>query len=200
MAKTHDASQVAFFERDASELMGGVTYIPGFIAPKEADELLAAYLRLDWRQHIYRVNGKAPRLYVWMGVPYISPNLVSKTVTTEWTAEAKRIKDRVEQVTGCTFDSLNMNRYRHNRDSIGWHSDSEAEGRWDFPIASVSLGAVRRFQWKRKSDDATDSQAVEHGSLFIMPAGFQRDYQHRLPKQEKSCGERINLTFRRMLV
>jgi len=173
------------------------TYISDFIAPKEADEFLAAFLKLGWRQHIYLGSGKAPRLYVWMGVPYTSPNLASKNLVTEWTAEATEIKKRVEQAANCTFDSLNMNRYRDNRDSIGWHSDGQAEGRWDFPIASVSLGAVRKFHWRRKSDSETFIQPVEHGSLLIMPPGFQRDFLHQLPKQQTPCGERINLTFRR---
>jgi len=187
--------QATLFKHET--LLGGVTYIPDFIAPKEADEFLATFLRLDWHQHIYRATGKAPRLYAWMGVPYTSQNLASKNVVTEWTAEAKEIKKRVEQVADCTFDSLNMNRYRDNRDSIAWHSDGEAEGRWESPIASVSLGAGRKFQWRRKKDSATYSQSVEHGSLLIMPAGFQRDYLHQIPKQQKPCGERINLTFRR---
>jgi alkylated DNA repair dioxygenase AlkB len=188
-------SQSTLFELDA--VLGGVRYVPDFIALKEADELLVALLRLNWNQHVYHATGKAPRLYVWMGVPYVSPNLASKNVVTEWTSEAKRTKERVEHATGCTFDSLNMNRYRNERDSIGWHADGEAEGRWDFPIASVSLGAIRKFQWKRKTDGMTASQPVEHGSLLIMPAGFQRDYLHQIPKQQRPCGERINLTFRR---
>lgn len=116
-----------------------------------------------------------------MGVPYKSPNLASKNAVTEWTADAKRIRERVE-AAGCTFDRVNMNRYRDNRDSIGWHSDGEAEGRWDFPIANVSLGAVRKFHWRWKVDGATHSQSVEHGSLLIMPAGFQRNYLHQIPK------------------
>jgi len=31
-----------------------------------------------------------------------------------------------------------------------------------------------------------------------MPAGFQQEYQHCVPKSKTPCGERINLTFRRM--
>ncbi len=164
---------------------------------READEFLAAFLRLEWNQRIYFGSGPAPRRYAWMGVPYNIPKLASDVVLTEWTPEAKVIKERVEQSSGCSFDSLNINLYRDNRDSIGWHFDENAEGRWDFPIASVSLGAVRKFHWKRKKDGATASQSVEHGSLLIMPPGFQRDFLHQVPKQQAPCGERINLTFRR---
>jgi alkylated DNA repair dioxygenase AlkB len=185
------------FEGMLKPLAGGVEYYPDFIALEEANQLFAALLKLEWRQHEYRGTGPAPRRYAWMGIPYTSPNLVSRIVVTPWTPEAQRIKALVEQKTGCTFDSLNLNLYRDHRDSIGLHSDGEQEGLWSFPIASVSLGAPRRFKWRSKKDWATTMQLLEHGSLLVMPSGFQRDYLHELPKQQKACGPRINLTFRR---
>jgi alkylated DNA repair dioxygenase AlkB len=191
--------QSRLFDIGPSELTGGVIYYPDFIGLKEADELFAALMKLEWGQHVHLGTGPAPRRYAWMGVPYTSPNLVGKIVVTEWTSEALRVKALVEEKTGCTFDSLNLNLYRDHRDSIGLHSDGEQEGLWSFPIASVSLGAVRRFKWRRKKDGLTTTQELEHGSLLVMPPGFQRDYLHELPKQQKACGARINLTFRRKL-
>jgi alkylated DNA repair dioxygenase AlkB len=178
-------------------LDGGVVYHGDFIGLTEADKLFAALMNLEWRQHHYVRTGKAPRMYVWMGIPYNSPRSANRIVVTAWTPEALRIKALVEEKTGYTFDSLNLNLYRDHRDSIALHSDREAEGLWSFPIASVSLGAERRFIWRRVKDRLTSTQVLGHGSLLVMPPGFQRDYRHELPKQQSECGPRINLTFRR---
>jgi alkylated DNA repair dioxygenase AlkB len=192
--------QPMLFDDVTRELPGGVTYYPNFIDPDEADRLFAALLALKWEQHVYRGrNQPAPREYAWMGIPYVSPNLVNKIVVTPWTPEAKALKTRVEEQTRCTFDSLNLNKYRNHRDSIDWHSDGEKEGLWNFPIASVSLGAVRAFRWRNNSTRVITTQPLAHGSLLVMPRGFQRDHQHALPKQDEACGPRINLTFRRRI-
>lgn len=106
------------------------------------------------------------------------------------------MKALVEEKTGCCFDSLSLNLYRDHRDSIHWHNDREHEGLWSFPIASVSFGAVRRFKWM-SGKDGTTTQPLAHGSLLVMPPGFQGDYVHALLKQTRACGPRINLTFRR---
>jgi alkylated DNA repair dioxygenase AlkB len=188
--------QLGIFDKADEVLDGGVIYRHGFIPLAEADTLYEAFSKLNWQQHAYRKTGLAPRMYVWMGIPYHSPRLTNKLAITEWTAEAKDVKERVERAARSTFDSLNFNLYRNERDSIALHADGEAEGLWSYPIASVSLGAVRRFGWRKNSNGSAWSIELGHGSLLIMPPGFQRDYVHCVPKQGNPCGARINLTFR----
>jgi alkylated DNA repair dioxygenase AlkB len=188
--------QLGIFDEAEQELPGGVIYRPNFIDGAEGDELFKKFLTLNWQQHVYLKTGAAPRMYVWMGIPYHSPNLANDLVLTDWTLEAKRVRASVEEAAHSTFDSLNFNLYRNEHDSIYWHPDGEAEGLWRYPIASVSLGAVRKFEWRKNGNNAIYSQALGHGSLLIMPPWFQRDYKHCVPKQAKPCGRRINLTFR----
>ena len=189
-------AQLGIFDKGEQPLHGGVIYRHTFLARAEADKLFEAFLKLNWQQHRYRRTGPAPRMYVWMGIPYRSPNLENEVVVTDWTPEALRVKARVEEAASCTFDSLNFNLYRSEHDSIYWHPDGEAEGLWRYPIASVSLGAVRRFEWRKNKNGEIHAQALGHGSLLVMPPWFQRDYEHRVPKQDEPCGARINLTFR----
>lgn len=176
-------------------LPGDVVYFPDFISHDEADKLFAAFQNLKWEQEMLK-----PRKYAWMGVPP-GPAVLSsrRIVMTEWTQEAKHAKALVEEKVGCSFDSLSLNLYRDHRDSIHWHYDGPHEGLDAFPIASVSLGAVRRFQWRRIRDGLNTIEPLAHGSLLVMPPGFQRDYRHAVLKQQKECGPRINLTFRRRL-
>jgi alkylated DNA repair dioxygenase AlkB len=189
--------QKMLFDAAPSELAGGVIYEPNFISFEEAHTMFAVFRNLNWQHHGYMGAGLAPRQYVWMGIPYSSPSSATKIVVSEWTPETKHIKTLVEKRTGCEFDSLNLNLYRDHRDSIDWHYDGQQEGLYSFPIASVSFGAARRFKWRKNNDGLVTTQLLEHGSLLVMPPGFQCDYRHALPKQMKACGPRINLTFRR---
>ena len=67
-------------------------------------------------------------------------------------------------------------------------------------IAVISLGAEREIWWKQKDFKGPipkeNKQLLQNGSLFIMPAGFQKDYLHKIPKCDHACNIRISLTFR----
>lgn len=66
-------------------------------------------------------------------------------------------------------------------------------------IASVSLGATRRFVMKHREDASKAlSLALPHGSLLVMAGTTQRFYRHALPRSARVDAPRINLTFRRI--
>jgi len=189
--------------------------LPSLVPPRpDADRLLVALTNFPWKRHVVRMHGKEvqmPRLYQWMG---LAPVIYGEKITpTTWSPEALEIRDRVRDVTGVLFNSVNINFYRSGSDHIGWHSDAESEGSWQYPIASVSLGAERRFQVCRYNGDGKLKRRLHrhfgepespvslgHGSLVVMPTGSQEFYVHRLLKANKKDGDgaRINLTFRMM--
>jgi alkylated DNA repair dioxygenase AlkB len=82
---------------------------------------------------------------------------------------------------------------------MGWHSDDEKELDAHAPIASLSLGATRKFAFKNRADKSTISLFLENGSLLIMRAPTQEFWQHSLLKTKKNTGLRINLTFRKII-
>ncbi|WP_339378070.1 alpha-ketoglutarate-dependent dioxygenase AlkB [Calothrix sp. NIES-2100] len=81
------------------------------------------------------------------------------------------------------------------QDSIGWHADNEQSMGHNPAIASVSLGAERKFQIKPIGGKPTDFW-LEHGSLLIMHPACQATHLHQVPKTKKLVSTRINLTFR----
>ena len=91
------------------------------------------------------------------------------------------------------------NLYRDGRDRMGWHRDDERELGAQPVIASISLGAARRFVLKQRADPKV-SRAITlpHGSLLLMAGDTQAHYRHALPATAKAVGPRINLTFRRI--
>ena len=89
-----------------------------------------------------------------------------------------------------------MNYYETGKDKFAFHSDKEEIGN-DVPIASVSLGAVRKFYFQSKVSDEKHCLRLESGSLLIMGQGTHENYLHSLPADNSVKLPRLNLTFRK---
>jgi alkylated DNA repair dioxygenase AlkB len=110
--------------------------------------------------------------------------------------------ERVKARSSVPFNHVLFNRYRSAEDAMGMHSDDERELGQNPVLASLSLGATRRFVISpRGKSDSPCRFALElaHGSLLIMGGSFQHTYRHGIPRQRAPLAERINLTFRRLL-
>jgi alkylated DNA repair dioxygenase AlkB len=139
-----------------------------------------------------------PREEVWMG-PYPYKFSGRTLAPVPWTPEIEAIREKISQRYGGDYNSVLLNRYANERDSVSWHSDDEPEMDSNHAIASLSLGASRAFLIRPIADKkALESYLLTSGSLLVMPAGFQQTHQHCVPKLQTSCGTRVNLTFRRM--
>lgn len=165
------------------------------------DELLAD---IPWEIHRIRLFGRevdSPRLSCWIGDPDAAYTYSgTRFVPRPWPAPLSPVRERLSRETGIGFNSVLANLYRNGNDSMGWHSDSEAELGPQPAIASLSLGAPRRFVLKQRRDPSV-KLAVElpPGSLLLMRGDTQTNYKHALPRTAKPVGARINLTFRRIV-
>jgi alkylated DNA repair dioxygenase AlkB len=81
---------------------------------------------------------------------------------------------------------------------MGWHADDEKELGDEPVIASVSLGAERRFLLRSNETGEKVETRLPSGSLLVMQGRSQHDWKHAVPKTKVDIGERINLTFRRI--
>jgi len=92
------------------------------------------------------------------------------------------------------------NLYRDGRDCMGWHSDDEPELGARPLIASLSLGATRRFALRHRRDPSRRLVLeLPAGSLLLMRGQTQARWRHALPRTARPVGPRINLTFRRIV-
>jgi alkylated DNA repair dioxygenase AlkB len=118
----------------------------------------------------------------------------------DWSPALLQTRARIEAHLGAAFDYVFINRYRNGNDSVAWHSDDDAESNPRRIIASLSLGATRTFELRplRASGLNHKKIAVElaDGDLVVMRGATQLNYEHRIPKEPRVAGERINLTFR----
>jgi alkylated DNA repair dioxygenase AlkB len=162
------------------------------------DEL---YRNASRKQEQIKLYGKLialPRRTAWYGDEGRSYTYSGITVTPHpWMPVLLEIKQEIEAVSGVTFNSVLLNLYRGERDSVAWHSDDEPELGRNPVIGSVSFGATRRFQFKHKRNKAIRRQIdLPHGSYLLMRGPTQHSWLHQVPKATKPCGPRINLTFR----
>lgn len=174
--------------------------------PRDEADALQAELRMAiaWRTHRIRIFGRevdSPRLSCWIGDPGAVYTYSRTRFEPEpWPAVLVAIRDRLRTRLGLEANSVLANLYRDGRDRMGWHSDDEPELGPAPEIASLSLGATRRFLFKsREKRGSRLALDLPHGSLLLMRGQTQRLYRHALPGTRWAVDERINLTFRRIL-
>src|SRR6266545_5964435 len=176
----------------------------GWLSHDEADAALAALRdELPWEQREIVLFGRRilqPRLIAWagdLGYRYSGQTLEPRA----FTPAASLLLARVRAQAGAPCNHVLANRYRSGDDSMGLHSDDEPELGPDPVVAIVSLGAARRLVIKprRKADRTRHDLELGHGALLVMGGACQRHYVHGVPRQAGARGERISLTFRRLL-
>jgi len=113
-----------------------------------------------------------------------------------WTQGLLELKKIVEKRTGESFNSCLLNRYHSGQEGMAWHSDGEKDLKKHGAIASLSLGADRKFSFRHKETKETVSLILENGGLLVMKGMTQDHWLHRLPPSKKVKGARISLTFR----
>ena len=163
-----------------------------------ADVMAQLIAATPWRSEIVTVYGKQhpqPRLTAAYGAaPYTYSGLTIHPLP--WTDLLLTIKDAVERASGDTFNSVLLNYYRDERDSMGMHSDDEPELGRNPVIASVSFGATRTFVLRHKASKQTIKLDLPDGSLLVMAGALQHHWQHGINKLTKRIDPRVNLTFR----
>jgi alkylated DNA repair dioxygenase AlkB len=117
-----------------------------------------------------------------------------------WTKELLDLKKIIEALTGETFNSCLLNLYHDGNEGMSWHSDDETSLGTNTAIASVSLGAERKFSFKHKKSKQAVTILLETGSLLLMKGTTQTHWLHSLPKTTLIKNPRINLTFRTIVL
>jgi alkylated DNA repair dioxygenase AlkB len=181
-------------------LGGEVSFSPEWLTALESQALFATLLAaVSWGQGSVSLFGRAmlePRLTAWYGDADYTYS--GRTVrAAPWSPEMAELCDRVSRAAGASFNAVLLNLYRDGNDSVGWHSDDEPELGANPTIASISLGAPRRFVLAPKQGGATTHRfELGPGSLLVMSGACQQSYRHAVPKTSRPIGPRINLTFR----
>ena len=154
---------------------------------------------IEWEQG--EISGrKEPRLTAYYGDKGTDYSYSGKEPIPpkSWIPEILAIKKQVEDITGVKFNSVLVNKYRNEKDSIGRHSDNEPELGTNPIVASVSFGANVPFNLHSNKKGGRDYRInLKENDLLIMQGETQEQFLHSVPKATEGRKPRINLTFRR---
>ena len=183
---------------------GSAVLFPHFLSESEADDYFEGLqAKTPWEQNSIRLFGKdvsEPRLSTWHAeaeLPYTYSG-VPRTPH-PWNEPLTALRTACETHIGHTFNGALLNLYRTGQDAMGWHSDDEAVNGPNPVIASISLGAERRFDFRHKQTREVISLVLPHGSLLVMSGACQTHWLHRIAKTTRELQPRINVTFRHLI-
>jgi alkylated DNA repair dioxygenase AlkB len=184
---------------------GSAVLHESFLEPTAADEILARLLgEVSWQHHSITLFGRVvpePRMSSWIadvGVSYLYSG--RRRQPAPWTDTLTYLRDKAGDLAGNRFNSVLANLYRSGNDSMGWHADDEPELGPEPVIASISLGAERRFDFRHNITGDRASTILPHGSLLVMSGESQHAWKHRMAKTARVHEPRINLTFRSVMI
>jgi alkylated DNA repair dioxygenase AlkB len=86
--------------------------------------------------------------------------------------------------------------YRDGNDSVAFHGDTTARDMVQATVATVSLGAARKFLLKPTEGGKSQAYALGSGDLVVMGGTCQRTWRHAIPKVTTDVGPRIAVMFR----
>jgi alkylated DNA repair dioxygenase AlkB len=180
---------------------GKVYYYGRVFSRDQADQFYEELMNtIAWQHDEARMYGKTfvtRRKVAWYGdKPFEYEYSNTRKIALPWTQELLQLKTQTENVTGETFNSCLLNLYHTGEEGMAYHSDDETDLKKNGAIASISLGAERKFAFKHKKSKETINVFLEHGSILIMKGTTQTHWLHRLPPTKKIATPRINLTFR----
>ena len=168
---------------------------------------------LPWQSDIVTLFGKThvtTRQIVWMGDHDVSYHYSGQTRRAiPWTKQMLHVKRHIEQQLSSIginvdFNSCLLNHYPSGTDGMGYHADDEKELGAQPIIASLSLGARRKFVFKHKTIRQENKPVkvelyLESGQLIVMHGDTQDFWKHTITKTKTVASGRISLTFRKVL-
>eukprot|EP00818_Percolomonas_sp_WS_P005815 CAMPEP_0117436036 /NCGR_PEP_ID=MMETSP0759-20121206/800_1 /TAXON_ID=63605 /ORGANISM="Percolomonas cosmopolitus, Strain WS" /LENGTH=226 /DNA_ID=CAMNT_0005227623 /DNA_START=19 /DNA_END=696 /DNA_ORIENTATION=- len=166
-----------------------VRYFPNLIPRKKSLELYEKLrTNTDWHQERILMFGKwfEPSRKVQTagddGLTFEYSGTQHNTVP--WSKELLEIKELVEKALDYNNFAV-LNFYKDGSSQMGWHADDRGSMVDRSIIASVSLGASRKFRLRRMHlTKGTGTEVLlGSGDLLTMEEDCQKHYKHCVPKQ-----------------
>jgi alkylated DNA repair dioxygenase AlkB len=190
---------MSLFESGPQELLpydGSAVLHEWVLGDASWESLMADLVEVvPWESHTIKMFGKEypqPRLVAWFGDPgsdYSYSGL--KMNVRPWIPTVSMLREAAERIAGVRFNSVLVNLYRDGNDKVSWHRDKPV-------IASISLGAPRRFKFRHLLTREVVETTLTPGSMVVMSGLSQSCWEHEIPRQAAVSEPRINLTFRQV--
>ncbi|YCM45128.1 alpha-ketoglutarate-dependent dioxygenase AlkB [Verrucomicrobiaceae bacterium 227] len=182
-----------------------IDYLADFLNPEEANELyrtLTEDYHLDKEKLVVEAAGKMVETDSYK-ILFSTAELIAQNTHPQhihgkcypWAGAMDRLRQKVEDLTGQTFEIAMCLFYPDGNYFAPYHSDQMTSGEATI-LPSLSLGEVRKFEFRENDNGGLYSLDLDHGSLLVMGRDSQTRYQHSLPRDPGYQRGRINITFR----
>jgi len=160
-------------------------YAPGWLRGHEAlFERLATAVRFRQEERtMYERVVAVPRLVAVLPADGDVPPVVEAARRT------------LSQRYGEEFTRISLGYYRNGRESVAWHGDYVARKLPNALVATLSVGAPRRFLLRPTGGGQSIGLTLGWGDLIVMGGSCQRTFQHAIPKVAQA-DPRIAIMFR----
>ena len=167
-----------------------IDYCPGWLSG--SDRLFAELLEVgNWSQRQVLMFDKL------VLEPRLTAGFATDIADESTPAAVVAITDVLSARYAVPLDRVWVNLYRDGSDSVAWHGDRNAKAHRDPLVATVSLGARRKFQLRPKgSSTIAHTIMAGHGDLVVMGGACQHEWEHAVPKVAKAPGARMSVTIR----
>jgi alkylated DNA repair dioxygenase AlkB len=177
----------SFAEVERTSLSRGAwfDYAPGWLRGHEQvlDALVESMSWHQERRKMYDRTVDVPRLYA------LVPN----------DGEGHPVLEGMRQALSTRYAEpltrVSLGYYRDGRDSVAWHGDHVARRLPTAIVATVSVGAPRRFLLRPMGGGQSLALSLGFGDLLVMGGTCQRTWQHSVPKTKRAAA-RIAIMFR----
>ena len=104
---------------------------------------------------------------------------------------------------GTDYNACLVQLYRDGSSGVRLHEDLEVTMDPNHPIGVLSVGAERRVEflhnYQISSEPAVKTVNAKNGTLYVMEAGCQKYFRHRVPASKGVTKPRFSLSFRRFV-
>lgn len=191
--------------------LDGIVNDLGLVLDKDKALYQQLLSELPWQSDKVTLFGKThitARKIVWMGDNEDGGSLAytysgHTRQVFPWHKSVFHVKQLVEQKLStlgvqANFNTCLLNYYPTGAEGMGYHADDESELGPQPIIASLSLGATRKFVLKHKKTQDKVELHLESGQLIIMRGITQQFWKHTVTKTKSVHEGRISLTFRQI--
>ncbi|MEL6561423.1 MAG: alpha-ketoglutarate-dependent dioxygenase AlkB [Bacteroidota bacterium] len=180
-------------------------YIPDFLTDDESSELLEILIN-DYQLDKARLCIEAGNQLIEtdsIKILFVTENLKASNSfpenvhgrVYEWKGIFQKLREKVENHCKNKFEIAMCIYYPDGSYFAPFHYDQTTSGHRTM-IPSLSLGAQRKFIFKKNESNEEYSVDLSNGSLLLMKDYCQDRYTHSLPKSTTCKTPRINITFR----
>jgi len=179
----------AGLRRIALDERSWVDHEPGWLAG--SDELFAELVETG------RFAQRTVRMYDRTVLePRLTAGWATEVDSSDVPAALRQVAGALSRRYGVEFDRIWVNLYRDGRDSVAWHGDRNRHSHTDPLVATVSLGARRRFLLRPVGGRPQLELHPGHGDLVVMGGACQHEWEHTVPKAARAVGPRMSITLR----